>query len=216
MWDGNSPAIFHGLGTGAAVYHRIGFCPSFVKLIATRDSEDTDGNRDIQSTNGISLCAFTAPWADYLDGSASAPSAVEPGRWYEANGIIVGTSCKCNANGLPYIGIAYPMSGRCIRAVHDGPTSSNTFFQDSSIDFHESGVEGGGTWIIINITTNDNYAYIDAIQRPAGQTRYCRLTTTTSAGGAATTAADFDTGDVCLILPLDEVQYPLSGIGVMT
>jgi hypothetical protein len=176
---------------------------------------DTTGVRALDGSEGISLVAFTSPWSDYLDGTASAPSDVEVGRWYEANGIRIDTACLPSQDGIPYMLEVWPLGQTFIRAVHDGTTSSNTFFQDSSIDFADAGVEGGGTWVIIN-ESNDNYAYIDAVQRPSGQTRYCRLTTTTSAGGNATTAADFDTGDVAFIIPLDEVQYPLSGIGVMT
>jgi hypothetical protein len=34
--------------------------------------------------------------------------------------------------------------------------------------------------------------------------------------GAATTAADFDTNDVVLVLPKRDAQYPLSDYGHMT
>jgi len=177
--------------------------------------DDTDGNRDAVASNGISLCAFITSWDKYVDASAAAPAAVEPGRWYEANGIILGTSVQANQDGVPFMVLAFPFSQKLIRGVHDGSTNSNTYFQDSSIDFEESGVEGGGTWIIIN-ESNDNYAYIKEVQRPAGQKRKCRLLTATDASGTATTAADFDTNDVVYCVPLDEMQYPLSGIGLMT
>ena len=233
MWDGKSPVILFGQGSGSDVYFRLGFCASYIRFCALADSEDvsewclllgnadvmeqkdTDGVRSLDGSEGISLVAFTASLADYLDGTASAPSDVEVAKWYEANGIRIDTATLGLADGIPFMIEAWPLGQSFIRAVHDGTTSSNTYFEDSSVDFEKAGVEGGGTWIMIN-ENNDNYCYVKEVQRPSGKTRKCRLLSATDAGGTATTAADFDTDDVVFIIPLDQVQYPLSGIGLMT
>lgn len=229
---GAQPAYFFGQGTGAAIYHRLGFCPVYVRLWSIMDSEDvdewallmanatsisvddSDGNRDAVSSGGISLVEFDEEWANYLDASATAPSAVEPGKWYQGNGISIGTSCQVNVNGVPYMGIAYPLGVPVIRSVHDGG-ASNVHWQDSSLDFQKCGVEGGQQWIIIN-EDNDNYAYVKEVQKPAGQSDYCRLTLAESADGTATAAAAIADADKGYIIRKDMVQYPLSGIGAMT
>jgi len=109
---------------------------------------------------------------------------------------------------------AWRQSVPVVRAVHDGTTSANTYFEDRSIDFKEQGVCGEQQWLLFNIT-NTNYAHIGKVQKPAGQTKHCRLTLVDS-GGTAMAAADCDTSDVALIMPKREAQYPLSDYGHMT
>ena len=125
-------------------------------------------------------------------------------------------SAAANVDGNPFTVHAFRMNIPIVRAVHDGTTSSNTYFEDSSIDFFEAGISGNGKFIIIN-ETNDNYAYVGSITKPAGKTKYCRIYTYEDEDlTTATAAADFDTSDLCYIIPRSAVQYPLSGIGLMT
>jgi len=100
------------------------------------------------------------------------------------------------------------------RGVHDGTTSSNTYFEDTGVDFRELGVSGGQNWVIFN-TTNNNYAYVKSLQK-SSTGRYGRLNTSKDLLGTATSAADFDTGDVCLVMNKKYIQYPLSDYGLMT
>ena len=101
-----------------------------------------------------------------------------------------------------------------MKGVHDGATNSNTYFQDNSVDFKDNGVCGGQQWLIYN-RTNTNYAYVGEVQKPAGKSKYCRLTLTDAAGNA-TTAADIDTSDVVIVMPKQYAQYPMSDYGLMT
>jgi len=228
------PPVIHllGQGSGAITYFRLGFCPVKVKIyglveedinewylpmLASPDSIETidsTGIRTLDGTDGVYLVQFNDGMGQ-APGSGGAPTVLEPAEWYKANGIKITADCAAIADGNPYIVEAYRLTVPIIRAVHDGTTSSNTYFEDSSVDFKAAGVSGGQTWLIIN-ETNDNYGYVKSVAKPTGQTRYCRLYTAENAAGDATAAADFDTADVCFILPVEWGQYPLSGIGAMT
>lgn len=224
------PLILFGQGTAAVTYHRLGFCAAYVKVMGEAEEDinewfllmpagdsietvDTTGVRTLDTSDGITLVQFNdAPGS--LPGSGGTPTSLENAEWYKANGIAISASCAAIQDGIPYIVMAFPIQVPVIRAVHDGGDTSHTYCQDSSIDFKEAGVSGGQQFIVIN-ETNDNYAYVKAVQKPAGQAKYCRLTTSDSAG-TATSAADFDDDDVLFVLPKDWVQSPLSGIGAMT
>jgi len=218
-------------GTGAAIYFNLGWCPAKVLIqgsveedsvvwtidmaagygVESVDSDTT--NAALTSATGITLVKFTNSANAF---PTAAPSAVEPGRYWEANGIMIGASAAANVDGNPFTVQAFRMTVPIVRAVHDGTTSSNTYFEDSSIDFMEAGVSGNGQFIIIN-ESNDNYAFVGEITKPAGKDKYCRIYTYENADlSTATAGADFDTADVCYIIPMQHVQYPLSGIGLMT
>jgi hypothetical protein len=217
-----------GVGTAAAMYFALGFCPAKVRITGTAagnrvewfltvpandglETTDSTGARLLDASDGLFLVKFSDP----NDPENSTITAVENGKWYEANGIGIDDDALPNANAAPFILEAWGLPFPIIRAVHDGGDNSNTYFQDSSMDFEEAGVSGGQSWLIINVS-NDNYAYVKAVQRPAGETKYCRLTTAEDSSGTATAGADFDDNDVCIIIPRQYAQQPLSGLGAMT
>ena len=224
--------ILYGQGTAASTYFYTGFVPGYVRvdgwgeedsnfwcpLIPGEDSIeiiDSTGIRELDTSDGVRLVKFSDE-PGTVPGSGGTPSDVENGRWWEANGIEITGSCAAIADGNPYSVLVFRMTVPIIRAVHDGTTSSGTYFEDSSIDFLEAGVSPNGKFIIIN-ETNDNYAYVGSITKPSGKTRHCRIYTYEDEGLAtATAAADFDTSDVCFIIPRQWAQSPLSGIGLMT
>lgn len=225
-----SQKMFLAQGTGAALYFRTGWCPAKVEIQGSVEEDhvvwtidlaagygvqsiDSDGIMTLTAATGITLVKFEGD-SDTIP--TSAPTVLEPAEYYKANGIGIGASAAANVDGNPFTVHAFRMNIPIIRAVHDGTTSSNTYFEDSSIDFIEAGVSDNGKFIIIN-ETNDNYAYVGAITKPAGKTKHCRIYTYEDEGLAvATSAADFDTSDLCFIIPRIAVQYPLSGIGLMT
>jgi len=223
---------FLGQGTGSDVYFFTGWCPGYVRIMgeAAEDVVDwwltmaagygvlaDDGGSNLALTTdvGVTLVKFDdEPGA--VPGSGGTPSTVEPGRWYEANGIRIESTNPALADGNPFTVMAFKLSTVMVRAVHDGTTSSNTYFEDSSIDFLEAGISPNGKFIIIN-ETNDNYAYVGEITQPSGKTKHCRLYTYEDERLAtATASADFDTNDVCYIIERAAVQHPLSGIGLMS
>lgn len=229
-----NPVILLGQGTGSDIYFRLGFCPGFVRVMGEAAEDvsewwltmaagyavewvDTNGtNQALTTDTGITLCKFTDSPGTLPGSDDSTPDTVEPGKWYEANGIRIESSAAAVADGNPFLVMAYRLNVPIVRAVHDGTTNSNTYFEDSSIDFLKAGVSANGQFIIIN-ENNDNYAYVGSITKPAGKSRYCRIYTYEDAALAtATAAADFDTSDVCYIIPRMWVQHPLSGIGLMT
>ena len=217
-------------GTGAAIYFNLGWCPAKVLIQGSAEEDsvvwtidmaagygvesiDSDGISTLTTATGITLVQFTNASNAF---PTAAPSSVEPGRWWEANGIGIGASAAANVDGNPFTVQAFRMNVPIVRAVHDGTTSSNTYFEDSSIDFLSAGISDNGQFILIN-ETNDNYAFVGAITKPAGKDKYCRIYTYENADlSTATAAADFDTSDVCFIIPMQYVQYPLSGVGLMT
>jgi len=218
-------------GTGAAIYFNLGWCPAKVLIQGSVEEDavvwtidlaagygieyvDTNGtNAALTTATGITLVKFTNASNAF---PTAAPSSVEPGRWWEANGIGIGASAAANVDGNPFTVQAFRMNVPIVRAVHDGTTSSNTYFEDSSIDFLSAGVSDNGQFILIN-ESNDDYAFVGAITKPAGKDRYCRIYTYLNADlSTATSGADFDISDVCYIIPMQYVQYPLSGIGLTT
>jgi len=210
-------------GTGAAIYFRLGFCPAKVLIqgdaeedavVWTIDLEagygiesiDASGITELTAATGITLVKFEGDSATL---PTSAPTAVEPGRWWEANGIGIGASAAANVDGNPFTVQAFRMNVPLTRAVHDGTSGADTYFEDSSIDFLEAGVSPNGKFMILN-ENNDNIAYIGKITKPSGQSNYSRIYTYEDAGlVTATAAADFVTGDVIFIIPSQYVQYPL-------
>lgn len=219
-------------GTGAAIYFNLGFCPARVDIQGSveedavvwtidmaagygAESIDSTGVTELTTATGITLVKFSdEPGA--LPGSGGTPSAVEPGRWHEANGIAIGASAAANVDGNPFTVLCFRMTVPIVRAVHDGTSGADTYFEDSSIDFFEAGISDNGKFILIN-ESNDNYAYVGAITKPSGKSNYCRIYTYEDESLAtATAAADFVTSDVIYIVPRQWVQHPLSGIGLMT
>jgi hypothetical protein len=220
--------IRFGVGTGAAMYFALGFCPVKVRLTGTAagnrtewwitvppndglETTDSTGARVLDASDGLALVKFSDP----NDPENATITTLENAQWYEANGILIDDGVLTNTDAVPFILEAWGVDIPIIRAVHDGGDNANTYFQDSSVDFEKAGVSGGQSWIIINVT-NDNYAYVKAVQKPAGQTKYCRLTTAEDSSGTATAAADFDDDDVCIVIPRQYAQRPLSGLGAMT
>jgi len=216
------------VGTGALMYFALGFCPMKVRLTGTSagnrsewwlttppndglETTDSTGARVLDASDGFFLVHFSDP----NDPENSTITTLENAEWYKANGIGIDDGVLTNTNAVPFVLEAWGMTFPVIRAVHDGGDNCNTYFQDSSVDFQEAGVSGGQSWIIINVT-NDDYAYVKAVQKPAGQTKYCRLTVAEDSSGTATTAADFDDNDVCVVIPRQYAQQPLSGLGAMT
>jgi len=216
--------LLFGQGTGAAMYFRLGWCPSRVDIQGSAEEDSVVWTIDLAAGYGVesvdtdttnaALTAATGITLVHFDDASdtlptAAPTSVEPGRWWEVNGIGIGASAAANADGNPFTVHAFRMHVPIIRAVHDGTTSSNTYFEDSSIDFLEAGVSPNGKFIILN-ESNDNMGYVGTITKPAGKTRYCRIYTYEDENlSVATAAAAFDTADVCYIIPRQYVQYPL-------
>lgn len=220
-------------GTAADLYLFTGFIPGAVFIQSmTTDSDSmwwhswfntvaiarSDAGDAAQDTDAISLVTFT----DSREDTTSAPSDVEAGKFYLANGIRIDAGVDCIANAQHNYVQVFEMTTPVIRGYHDGTTSSNTYFEDSSIDFLDAGLNSKNVnpseskWIIIN-ETNDNYAWCGKVTKPSGKANYCRIYTyEDSACATATAAADFDTNDECFILRESDSQYPLSGIGLMT
>jgi len=214
---------------GADCFIPIGWCPEKVTITALDDGQANTwyrmlgndgalvraaaGDITITTDKGIKLVKFE----DSSDKITSDPSAVDPGNWIDANGIqITGDVAFLGDDEIVFVE-AWGMDRVWIKATHDGTTSSNTYFEDGSYDFLELGVSGNGQWLIYNLTNTD-YAWIKDVVKPADSSKHCRLYTATDAIGTATTAADFDTGDVCYIFEAKTAQYPMSDMtgGIMT
>ena len=219
---------------GADLFVRIGWAPDVVRLTNCYDGQRFIWNRVMHghtggvaatggiqigvtggaaylSTGGVALVEFTE---DPID-TTSDPSTVDGTNYIDANGIKIASSLAMLSSDNMIMIEAWRMSFPWIRGYHDGTTSSNTYFEDSSYDFRELGVSGNGQWMIYNMT-NGNYAYVKKVVKPAGKTKWCRIETATDRDGTATTLADFDTYDICFIFPIDAMCYPLSDIGAMT
>lgn len=224
--------VLYGQGAAASTYFYLGFCPGYVRvtgwdqediaewcpLLPAEDmiqTEDSSGDRALTTDHGIRLVKFDdEPGA--VPGAGGTPSDVANEDWFNANGIEITSGVLAIANGTPFSITAHRMTVPLIRAVHDGTTNSNTYFEDGSIDFLKAGVSANGKFIIIN-ESNDNYAYIGKIVKPNDKTKHCRLYTYEDENlVTATAAADFDTADVCFILPRQWAQSPLSDLGLMT
>jgi hypothetical protein len=169
------------------------------------------GDITVNTDKGIKLVQFT----DTPLNTSSDPSAIDPAEYYKANGIQITSDVAFLADNNIVFVEAWKMQNTFLKCTHDGTTSSNTYFEDASFDFLECGVSGNGQWLIYNLT-NGNYAYIKEVRKPADSNKHCRLYTATDAAGTATTAADFDTNDVCYVFPVSCAWYPLSDIGLMT
>jgi hypothetical protein len=213
----------------ADLFINIGWCPDKVLVRSLTDGGGFEwyrlqgdacgftlanaGDRALVSSAGVSLVQFTESSID----TSSDPSSVDPSNWIDANGIQLAAAMDFFADEEIVMIEAWRINYPWIRCVHDGTTSSNTYFEDGSFDFLELGVSSNGQWIIYN-QTNGNYAYIKSITKPADSTKYCRLYTALSAGvdASATTAADFDTNDVCFVFPANCGIYPISDLTIMT
>lgn len=213
------------IGQGSnAIYVRLGFCPDVVKLTEwatglafewyrgqgndTGINADATGDRTVQTDQGVKLVYFE----DIPHKLTAVPTVVEAGDWQKANGIQLTSDLTALTDHALLMCEAFRMDVPFTRGVHDGTTSSNTYFEDSSMDFAHQGVCGGQTWILYNMT-NNNYAHISSLVKVTD--KYSRLMLS-DAAGTATTAADIDTSDVCLIMQKDMAQYPLSTYGHMT
>lgn len=219
------------LGTGAAMYARLGFCPVRIKITGMTEEDmaewslilpaadcietvDSDGIRTLDSSDGITLVKFEdGPGS--LPGSGGTPSELENAQWYDANGIKIDDGVLPNTDGVPCLLEAWGLSFPIVRAVHDGGDNKNTYAQDSSVDFRDAGVEGGQNWVVFNVS-NDDCAYVKSVVKPQGQSKYCRIMLAENSAGDATAAADIDDGDILILVPKSEVQYPLTGPGFMT
>jgi len=232
MWDGKSPVVLFGQGTASDIFFRLGFVAVMVIMRALAEAEaiaewclslgnadcmeQTDaGARALDGSEGISLCKFDEPLSAYIGETAATPSDVEPGKFYEANGIRIDTAAAALQDGIPFVLEVWPLQVNFIRAVHDGGDNKNTYFEDSSIDFKDAGVEGGQKWILIN-ESNDEFAFVKSVEKPVGKSRHCRIVLAKNSAGDATASADTDNDDVAFLIPTDQVQYPLSGIGAMS
>jgi len=212
------------------IFVRIGFCPDVVRLTEwatgiemswyrlqgadTSATTDANGSITVQTTQGMKLVAFTEE-STAMTGDLTAFTDVNPVEDGEsANGVQLTSDLTGLTDNALLTFEAWRMEVPVLRGVHDGTTSSNTYFEDSSVDFKKNGVCGGQQWIIHN-TTNNNYCYVGEVQKPSGKTKACRLTSVL-ADGTATTAADFDTSDVVLVMPIRYSQYPLTDCTIMT
>lgn len=209
------------------LFVKLGFCPLFVRVTNLADGTEefwsmtmgndagisrvAAGDRTANTDKGIKLVKFEEARAIDED---SDPTAVEPGNWYEADGIQITSDAVLlgDDNLLLIEAKRMDLHSLIVRAVHDGGDATNTYIQDGSVDFREAGVSSG--WIVYN-QTNGNYAYVGAVQRPSGNNKYCRCTLVDS-NGDALTAADIDDDDVLFLFSKDNAGYPLSDIGAMT
>jgi len=197
------------IGTAADIDVRTGFQADVIKLINLTDFSTSTWYRALLDENAIagtasgtlSLAVSTGVNLIKIDGPVGSEvvTVLEASgvKGLFANGFRIESDAGVNDDAELIWWEAIASQRRFIRAVHDGTTSSN-YLEDRSLDFRELGVTAG--WVVVNFT-NDNRGVVDEIQRPTGQTRYCRLTI---AGGVA--AADFDTADVCFIMPPEEEQ----------
>jgi len=218
----------------ADLYVKIGWCPDKVVLTHLDDGRQfiwnrvdhahyqgaacsggitvsATGGRALTTTEGIKLCKFTN--SNILDVTAD-PADVDGTNWWEANGISISSNVSLLENDIMLEIEAWKMDYIWLKAYHDGTTSNNTYFEDTSYDFKELGVSGNGQWLIYN-QTNGNYAYVKSVKKGTGG-KHSRIYTATDTVGTATTAADFVTNDVCFIFPRSAACYPLSDIGAMT
>lgn len=217
------------------VFLRIGFCPDHVQIFEHATGLQIDwfrlkgndqgvtrvaaGDRTVNTGQGIVIGHLAKnPYDMTADADFTAFSDanwLEDGK--EANAIKITSDTTGLTDHAVMFYKAWRMGFPAIRAVHDGGDNCNTYFQDASIDFEKLGVVSSPTdpqWLIYNVT-NNNYAHVGAVQKVTDKANKCRLTTVTAAG-VATASADFDDGDVCIILPKWAAQYPLSDYGHMS
>ena len=208
------------------IFIRLGFCPDVVKFTEWATglgfewfrgqgndvgiTRTAAGDRTVQTAQGVKLVYFE----DIPHKLTADPTEVEAGDWAHANGIQLTSDVTGLTDHALLMVEAWRIDINFVRSVHDGGDAVHTYWQDSSLDFSENGVSGGQKYILYNLT-NNNYAHIGAVQRPSGQEKHCRVTLVDS-GGTALTAADIDDDDVCIVLPKDSCQYPLSDYGTMS
>jgi len=213
-------------------YIYLGFCPDYVEvksagsqimgwwhralgndamLISTPDG--TDGSEDVtksQTDRGIKLADFGGKPATELSND---PAVVTDPN--DADGIILTSNFGSASTGMSSGDVMWLMadvrSNGFVRAVHDG--GSVVYLQDTNIDFKEAGVSGDQQWIALNITQG-NYAYVGDVQHPHGEWRANKVILTDSGGTAITT--NQANSDVVWLMPKEEMQYPLSDIGLFS
>ena len=209
-----------------AIYVRLGFCPDVVRFTEWASGlgfewfrgqgNDTGitrvaaGDRTVQTDQGVKLVYFD----DLPHKLTAVPTIVEAGDWQKANGIWLTSDITGLTDHALLMLEAFRIDNAFSRGVHDAGDAVDTYFEDSSMDFQLNGVCGGQKWILYNLT-NNNYAHISSVVKPSGTSKYSRLMLSDSAG-TATTAADIDDDDVCIVLQKDMAQYPLSDYGHMT
>jgi hypothetical protein len=219
------------------IFLKLGFCPDVVKItewatglgviwyrLQGNDTSITRvaaGDRTVQTGEGIVLGSINKMTAEEMTADTDF-TAFSDSNWSEdgmqANAIKLTSDLAGLTDHALLMVEAFRSKIPVIRAIHDGGDDCNTYFQDSSIDFRELGVSEDTTraqWLVYNLS-NNNYAWVKEIQKPSGQTKYCRVLVAEATDGTATAAADFDDDDVLLLLPRQYAQYPLSDYGLMT
>lgn len=219
------------------IFLKIGFCPDVIKItewatglgiiwyrlqgIDTAITRVAAGDRTVQSGQGIVLGSIEKDHGEEMTADTDF-TAFSDSNWAEDGMTANAVKLTSDLTGLTDHALlmfeAFRMQVPVIRAVHDGDTNNNTYFEDSSIDFKELGVSdqwNRAQWLIYNLS-NNNYAYISEVIKPVGKAKHCRLRLAEATDGTATASADIDTGDVALILPRKYAQYPLSDYGLMT
>lgn len=195
--------LYNADGKQVVWYRMQGSDASFERVVA--------GDITVNTDKGIKLVQFT----DTPVNTSSDPTAIDPGEFYKANGIQLTSDIAFLADNTVCFYEAWGMTGGpVIKCTHDDTTNSNTYCGDASYDFRDIGVTPNN-WIVVN-ATNGDWAYVKEVARPSGSRKYSRLYTATDRDGTATTAADFDTGDVFYVMPITEMWYPMSDVGAMT
>lgn len=221
----------------ADLFIRIGFVPDIVRLTNLYDGKELLWSRAEHGhyqgatatggiattvggtsalflpTGGIALCDFTGGTApiDYI----SDPATVDGTNWIDANGIKISSSVDLLTSDQLMLIEAWRMNHILLKAYHDGTTNSNTYFEDNSYDFKDLGVSGNGKWLIYN-QTNGNYAYVKEVRKKNLKTKWSQIYTAIDSKGTPTSAADFDTADVCYIFPINAAPFPMSDVAMMT
>ena len=217
---------FVGTGSNDVSIH-IGWCPDAIRIteygtglqaiwlrVYSPDAAlmvTATGGISIDTADAIQLVYFT----DTPDNISADPTELTTGEFYKANGVRIDTTLAIQTDNKLCVFEAWRGRIKAIWAKHDGTTSANTYFEDRSVDFREAGVCGGQKWILYNIN-NNNYAFVKAVQKPSGQSKWCRVTLALNTAGDATTLADCDTNDIALLVPYQYAQYPISDCTVMT
>lgn len=219
------------------IFIKLGFCPDVIRItewatglgimwyrlrgLDTAITRVAAGDRTVQTDQGIVLGSMQPAHGEVMTADSEF-TAFSDSNWSEDGMDCNAVKLTSDLTGLTDHALlqfeAWRMCEPVIRAIHDGGNNSNTYFQDSSIDFRELGVSAQhdrAQWLLYN-TSNNNYCYVKDVVKPAGQRKYCRLLSAEATDGTPTASADFDDGDVVLVLPRRIAQYPLSDYGLMT
>jgi hypothetical protein len=179
------------------------------------------GDRTVQTAQGVYLGSVDKPHGEEMSADTDFTAFADV-NWAEGGKTANAVKLTSDLTGLTDHALLTFEAWRCgvpvIRAIHDGGDNCNTYMQDSSIDFKELGVSVDVTraqWLVYNLS-NNNYAYVKDVQKPSGQSKYCRVLLAEATDGTATAAADIDDDDVLLLMPRRYAQYPLSDYGLMT